>query len=187
MDADISEGAVDGRARAPPSKSYTHRAVLAAGYGEETTIHGPLVSADTRATMRAVEAFGGSVDHRPEDDALDVAGFVGEPAVPDNVIDCANSGTTMRLATATASLVDGLTVLTGDASLRSRPQAPLLRAIDQLGGRAQSTRANGRAPLIVGGPITGGSAAIPGDVSSRFVTALLMAGAVTDAGVDVTL
>ena len=188
MDADISEGAVDGRARAPPSKSYTHRAVLAAGYGEETTIHGPLVSADTRATMRAVEAFGGSVEHHPDDGTLEIEGFDGEPAVPDDVIDCANSGTTMRLVTAAAALVDGgLAVLTGDESLRSRPQQPLLQAIDQLGGRAESTRGNGQAPLIVGGPITGGSAAIPGDVSSQFVTALLMAGAVTDAGVDVTL
>ena len=188
MDVDISAGRVAGRTQAPPSKSYTHRAILAAGYGEGATVHGPLVSADTRATMRAVEAFGGSVEHHPDDGTLEIEGFDGEPAVPDDVIDCANSGTTMRLVTAAAALVDGgLAVLTGDESLRSRPQQPLLQAIDQLGGRAESTRGNGQAPLIVGGPITGGSAAIPGDVSSQFVTALLMAGAVTDAGVDVTL
>jgi 3-phosphoshikimate 1-carboxyvinyltransferase len=188
MDVDISAGRVAGRTQAPPSKSYTHRAILAAGYGEGATIHGPLVSADTRATMRAVDAFGGSVEHHPDDGTLEIEGFGGEPAVPDDVIDCANSGTTMRLVTAAAALVDGgLAVLTGDESLRSRPQQPLLQAIDQLGGRAESTRGNGQAPLVVGGPITGGSAAIPGDVSSQFVTALLMAGAVTDAGVDVTL
>jgi len=188
MDVDISAGRVTGRTQAPPSKSYTHRAILAAGYGEGATIHGPLVSADTRATMRAVDAFGGSVEHHPDDGTLEIEGFDGEPAVPDDVIDCANSGTTMRLVTAAAALVDGgLAVLTGDESLRSRPQQPLLQAIDQLGGRAESTRGNGQAPLVVGGPITGGSAAIPGDVSSQFVTALLMAGAVTDAGVDVTL
>ena len=188
MDVDISAGRVAGRTQAPPSKSYTHRAILAAGYGEGATIHGPLVSADTRATMRAVDAFGGSVEHHPDDGTLEIEGFDGEPAVPDDVIDFANSGTTMRLVTAAAALVDGgLAVLTGDESLRSRPQQPLLQAIDQLGGRAESTRGNGQAPLVVGGPITGGSAAIPGDVSSQFVTALLMAGAVTDAGVDVTL
>jgi len=188
MDVDISAGRVAGRAQAPPSKSYTHRAVLAAGYGEGATIHSPLVSADTRATMRAVEALGGTVEHHPDEEAIEVEGFDGDPAVPDDVIDCANSGTTMRLVTAAASLVDGgLAVLTGDESLRSRPQQPLLRAIDQLGGRAESTRSNGQAPLVVGGPIMGGSAAIPGDVSSQFVTAVLMAGAVTDAGVDVTL
>jgi 3-phosphoshikimate 1-carboxyvinyltransferase len=135
--------------------------------------------------MRAVEAFGGTVTETG--DALEIDGFAGVPSVPDDVIDCANSGTTMRLTTATASLVDGLVVLTGDSSLRSRPQGPLLRALEQLGGRADSTRDNGQAPLIVGGPIIGGSAAIPGDVSSQFITALLMAGAVTDSGVDISL
>jgi 3-phosphoshikimate 1-carboxyvinyltransferase len=185
MDVDISRSTVRGQAQAPPSKSYTHRAILAAGYGDGARVRDPLVSADTRATMRAVETFGGSVESRDGD--LVVDGFAGDPTVPDAVLDCANSGTTMRLATATAALADGLTVLTGDASLRSRPQGPLVRAIDQLGGRAESTRGNGQAPLVVGGPILGGSAAIPGDVSSQFVTALLMAGAATDAGVDITL
>ena len=190
MDVTIAESTVGGRVQAPPSKSYTHRAVLAAGYADGATVRGPLVSADTRATMRAVEAFGGTVDTGKQDDGttvLDVDGFGGRPDVPADVIDCANSGTTIRLVTAAAALADGLTVLTGDGSLRSRPQEPLLRAIDQVGGRAESTRGNGRAPLVVGGPIYGGSAAIPGDVSSQFVTALLMAGAVTEAGVDVTL
>ncbi len=185
MDVDITTSRVRGHAQAPPSKSYTHRAILAAGYADGARVNGPLVSADTRATMRAVEAFGGTVTEK--DDALVVDGFGGEPALPDDVIDCANSGTTMRLVAATASLADGLTVLTGDDSLRSRPQGPLLRAIKQLAGRAESTRANGQAPLVVGGPITGGTAAMPGDVSSQFVTALLFAGGVTDAGVDISL
>ncbi|MFB6171175.1 MAG: 3-phosphoshikimate 1-carboxyvinyltransferase [Haloarculaceae archaeon] len=206
MDVTVSASTVRGRARAPPSKSYTHRAILAAGYAAGALVHDPLVSADTRATARAVEAFGGSVDpHRVPDDAdgspedptlaglgsdveaLDVEGFTGRPGVPADVLDCANSGTTMRLTTATAALADGLTVLTGDASLRSRPQGPLLDAIEALGGRAESTRGTGQAPLVVGGPLEGGAVAIPGDVSSQFVTALLMAGAVTDAGVEIDL
>jgi 3-phosphoshikimate 1-carboxyvinyltransferase len=185
MDVTLSASTVRGETRAPPSKSYTHRAVLAAGYADSATVSRPLVSADTRATMRAVEAFGGTVERH--DEGLAVEGFAGTPAVPDDVIDCANSGTTIRLTTAAAALADGLTVLTGDDSLRSRPQGPLLRAIEQLGGRAESTRANGQAPLVVGGPMTGGSVAIPGDVSSQFITALLFAGPVTDAGVDITL
>ncbi|MXR51203.1 3-phosphoshikimate 1-carboxyvinyltransferase [Halovenus sp. WSH3] len=187
MDVTLSQSTVGGRTQAPPSKSYTHRAILAAGYAEGATVSDPLISADTRATMRAVEAFGGSVDHDESANRLDIEGFGGDPETPADVIDCANSGTTIRLTTAAASLANGLTVLTGDESLRSRPQGPLLRAIDQLGGRAESTRSNGQAPLVVGGPITGGSAAIPGDVSSQFITALLMAGAVTDAGIDLTL
>jgi 3-phosphoshikimate 1-carboxyvinyltransferase len=187
MDAEITQSSVRGTVQAPPSKSYTHRAILAAGYAEGATVHDPLVSADTRATMRAVEAFGGSVEHRPEAGILDVEGFGGDPSVPDDVVDCANSGTTIRLVTATASLAPGLTVLTGDDSLRSRPQEPLVKAIKQLGARAESTRDNGQAPLVIGGPLPGGTAAIPGDVSSQFITALLMAGPLTDAGIDITL
>ncbi len=187
MDATVSRSTVAGEVQAPPSKSYTHRAILAAGYADSAEVHGPLVSADTRATMRAVEAFGGTVEYREDGNLLAVEGFAGNPETPADVVDCANSGTTMRLVTAAAGLAPGLTVLTGDESLRSRPQKPLLQAIEQLGGRAESTRGNGRAPLVVGGPMTGGSAAIPGDVSSQFVTALLMAGPQTDAGIDIVL
>ncbi|MFD1515270.1 3-phosphoshikimate 1-carboxyvinyltransferase [Halomarina rubra] len=187
MDVRLSPSLLSGTARAPPSKSYTHRAVLAAGYADEATVDRPLVSADTRATMRAVEAYGGTVTEREDGDAYHVTGFDGRPDTPDDVVDCANSGTTMRLTTATAALGDGLTVLTGDGSLRSRPQGPLLDAITDLGGRAESTRGNGQAPLVVGGALGGGTVSIPGDVSSQYITALLMAGAVTDEGIRVDL
>lgn len=185
MDVEISPSTLSGTARAPSSKSYTHRAILAAGFSGGALMYDPLVSADTKATMRAVEAFGGDVAR--ESDHLDVDGFDGRPAVPGDVLGCANSGTTMRLATATAALADGTTVLTGDDSLRSRPHGPLLSAIEDLGGRAESTRKNGQAPLVVEGPISGGRVSMPGDVSSQFVTALLMAGAVTDEGIEVAL
>jgi len=56
-----------------------------------------------------------------------------------------------------------------------------------LEGRAESTRSNGQAPLVVGGPIEGGNVSIPGDVSSQYITALLMAGAVTVDGVEIVL
>ncbi|WP_256299498.1 3-phosphoshikimate 1-carboxyvinyltransferase [Haloarchaeobius salinus] len=187
MDVSISPSTVHGTARTPPSKSYTHRAILAAGYADGAVVTGPLLSADTRATARAVEAFGGSVETTDDGGRLDIDGFDGEPGAPDDVIDCANSGTTMRLVTAAAGLVDGTTVLTGDESLRSRPQGPLLGALSELGARAESTRGNGQAPLVVTGPISGGTVSIPGDVSSQYVTALLMAGANTDDGVRIDL
>ncbi|WP_280536514.1 3-phosphoshikimate 1-carboxyvinyltransferase [Halopenitus sp. POP-27] len=195
MDAHITPGDVGGTIRAPPSKSYTHRAILAAGYSDEAIVRSPLDSADTRATARAVEAFGGTVDRDPDADASGGAdeeafvidGFAGDPSVPDDVIDCANSGTTTRLVAGAAGLADGGSVLTGDASLRSRPQGPLLDALEQLGARADSTRGNGQAPLVVFGPISGGDVAIPGDVSSQYITALLLAGAASDEGITIDL
>lgn len=185
MDATISRSSIRGVARAPPSKSYTHRAILAAGYSSGALVRDPLVSADPRATARAVREFGGDVNE--SENAFEIGGFAGRPDVPADVIDCANSGTTMRLVTATAALADGLTVLTGDESLRSRPQGPLLDAISQLGGRAESTRRNGQAPLVIEGPISGGTVSIPGDVSSQYITALLMAGAITEEGIEIEL
>ncbi|AQL44578.1 3-phosphoshikimate 1-carboxyvinyltransferase [Halorientalis sp. IM1011] len=187
MNVEISPSRVGGTVQAPPSKSYTHRAILAAGYADGATVTDPLVSADTRATMRAVEAYGGSVDRGDDDSTLEIEGFDGQPGVPADVIDCANSGTTMRLVTAAGALADGITVLTGDESLRSRPQGPLLDAVEQLDGRAESTRGNGQAPLVVKGPVEGGRVSIPGDVSSQYITALLMAGAVTDDGIEIDL
>jgi 3-phosphoshikimate 1-carboxyvinyltransferase len=185
MDVVLDAATVAGRTQAPPSKSYTHRAILAAGLGAGATVRDPLVSADTEATMRVVEGFGGTVDRT--DDVLVVEGFDGRPAVPDDVLDCANSGTTMRLSIAVAALAEGQTVLTGDESLRARPQGPLLDAITALGGEAASTRDNGQAPIVVDGPIDGGRVSIPGDVSSQFVTALLLAGAVTAEGIEIEL
>ena len=185
MDVEIEPSTLSGSARAPSSKSYTHRAILAAGYAGGALVYDPLVSADTKATMRAVDAFGGDVTRH--DDHLDVDGFDGRPEVPGDIVDCGNSGTTMRLVTAAAALADGITVLTGDDSLRSRPHGPLLTAVDDLGGRAESTRGNGQAPLAIKGPISGGTVSMPGDVSSQFVSALLMAGAVTDDGIAVEL
>jgi 3-phosphoshikimate 1-carboxyvinyltransferase len=185
MDAVVGRSSVSGTAQAPASKSYTHRAILAGGFAPRAQIIDPLLSADPRATIRAVEAFGGNVEETEA--SLNVHGFAGRPAAPDDVIDCANSGTTLRLATATAALAGGVTELTGDASLRSRPQGPLLEAIDQLGVRAESLWDNGQAPLVVEGPIAGGRVPIPGDVSSQFVTALLMVGAATPEGIEIDL
>ena len=187
MDVTVSRSRVAGTVRAPPSKSYTHRAILAAGYGAgETLVRSPLRSADTKRTMAAVESFGGSVEDG-ENDTLSITGFGGRPETPDDVLDCGNSGTTTRLVTAAGALCDDLAVLTGDASLRSRPHGPLLAAVESLSGRAESTRRNGRAPLVVGERMTGGRTKMPGNVSSQFVTALLMAGAVTEEGIEVEL
>ncbi|ADB60317.1 3-phosphoshikimate 1-carboxyvinyltransferase [Haloterrigena turkmenica DSM 5511] len=186
MNVTITPSSVAGSARAPPSKSYTHRAILAAGYADEATVRDALWSADTQATARAVDLFGGDVT-RAGDATLEIDGFDGRPEVPADVIDCANSGTTTRLVTAAAALADGTTVLTGDESLRSRPQGPLLEALTDLGAEAYSTRGNGLAPLVVTGPLSGGTVSIPGDVSSQYITALLMAGAVTDEGIEIDL
>ena len=173
MRVSIGKSSLSGEVFAPPSKSYTHRAITLAALSKESIVRRPLLSADTLATVRASEKFGASIERKGEN--LIIHGFDGRPKVPDDVIDAANSGTTLRLMTAIAALTDGITVLTGDSSLRTRPNGPLLEALNKLGAKACSTRGNERAPIIVRGGLKGAEVDISGSISSQFISALLIA------------
>lgn len=178
----IHPGTLKGSVVAPPSKSYTHRAFFLGLLSHGTTrVLDPLLSEDPRATLDAVAALGARVERGA---VVDITSD-GNARTPENVIDCLNSGTTLRLLSAIAALAPGASVLTGDASLRKRPMKPLVDALAALGVRAESTRDNGCAPVIVRGPLRGGTATLPGDVSSQFVSALLLAGTRTAKGIDV--
>ena len=83
MDVTIRPSLLEGHIMAPPSKSYTHRAILAAGHSQLTKIENPLLSADTRATIRAIEALGSTVIEKGE---LIVTGFNNRPCAPSNTI-----------------------------------------------------------------------------------------------------
>ncbi len=183
----VQRGEVFGDVVAPPSKSYTHRALFVASLAEGTSlVRSPLISRDTRASIGAVRSFGASIEER--ESSLLVEG-VRRPRVPDDVIDAMNSGTTLRVATAVASLArGGDTVLTGDESLRRRPMGPLLEALNQLGVEAWSTRGNGCAPVVVRGKgDLSGTCSIRGDVSSQFVSGLVVAGSASEGGLEVRL
>ncbi|VVB87243.1 3-phosphoshikimate 1-carboxyvinyltransferase [uncultured archaeon] len=169
----IQKSEVKGTVNAPPSKSYTHRAIAIAALSKKATVNNPLISEDTKATIRASEAFGAVIDQKK--DSLNIKGFDGKLKTPDNVLDVANSGTTLRIMTAVASLAEGATVLTGDASIRTRPNTPLLNALNDLGAEAFSTRNNGMAPIVVRGKMRGGRVYIDGSISSQFISALLIA------------
>ncbi|MDD1745414.1 MAG: 3-phosphoshikimate 1-carboxyvinyltransferase [Candidatus Methanoperedens sp.] len=169
----IQRSEIKGTVNAPPSKSYTHRAIAIAALSKKATVNNPLISEDTRATIRASEAYGASFEHKKE--SLVIKGVVGKLKTPDNVLDVANSGTTLRIMTAIASLAEGATVLTGDASIRSRPNTPLLNALNDLGAETFSTRNNGMAPIVVRGKMRGGRVYIDGSISSQFISALLIA------------
>jgi 3-phosphoshikimate 1-carboxyvinyltransferase len=143
---------VRGTVSASPSKSYTHRALLLGLLADGTTrVRDGLMSEDPRATLAAVESLGAKVERS---DIVSIASD-GVVRTPDDVIDCLNSGTTLRLVSAISALAPGGSVLTGDASLRKRPMKPLLDALASLGVRAESTRGNGCAPVVVHGPLYG--------------------------------
>ena len=104
-----------------------------------------------------------------------IIGMEGKPGVPDDIIDVKNSGTTLRLMTAISSLANGSTVLTGDHSIRGRPNQPLLDVLNKMNVEVFSTRNNGCAPIVVRGGLKGSAVEIDGSMSSQFVSALLIA------------
>jgi 3-phosphoshikimate 1-carboxyvinyltransferase len=171
MIASVECSVVSGSVYAPPSKSYTHRAILITALGPGGVVRRPLVSADTRATISASESFGARVSLNDE---VKIEGVAGSPRTPEDVINVLNSGTTLRFCSAVAALTDGA-VLTGDSSIRTRPNGPLLDCLSELGATAFSIRNNGKAPLVVRGKLKGGTARLNGGVSSQFLSALLIA------------
>jgi 3-phosphoshikimate 1-carboxyvinyltransferase len=171
MIATVERSSLSGEVYVPPSKSYTHRAILITSLGPGGEVLRPLLSADTKATVSACQAFGARISIQEE---IRIEGVSGRPETPENVIDVLNSGTTLRFCSAVAALTKGA-VLTGDASIRTRPNGPLLGALNQLGARAFSIRGNDCAPLVVLGKIHGGIANLSGKVSSQFLSALLIA------------
>ncbi|MFQ6094646.1 MAG: 3-phosphoshikimate 1-carboxyvinyltransferase [Candidatus Bathyarchaeia archaeon] len=163
-----------GMVTAPPSKAHTHRAFIAATLSEgQSTIRNPLICDDTLATINACRMLGANISKHG--DHFEVNG-VPKPNTPENVIDCGGSGATIRFLTPICALADGISVLTGNESLRKRPMQPLLDALEQLEVRCYSARLDGFPPVIVfGGGIKGGKAAIRGDISSQFISGLLLA------------
>lgn len=173
MKALVHRSELQGEAFAPPSKSYTHRAVVMCSLGMGGAVNRPLMSADTIASVEACRALGAEITEKK--DRLIINGVKGGPRVPDNVIDVANSGTTLRLIMAVSALCPGATVLTGDSSIRKRPNTPLIQALNQLGAEVFSTREGGMAPIVVRGTMKGGEAIVDGGISSQFLSALLTA------------
>jgi 3-phosphoshikimate 1-carboxyvinyltransferase len=170
----IEKSRIGGTLRCPSSKSYTHRAIAIASLAEgKSIINKPLLSRDTIATLSASSAFGAKIIQHGS--RLVVAGTRTLHA-PDDIINAENSGTTLRIFTVMAALVKkGFTILTGDASLRKRPMKPVLDALTQLGVECHSSQMNGFAPLLIkGGGIRGGNVTIQGNISSQFLSSLLI-------------
>ncbi|MBU0762391.1 MAG: 3-phosphoshikimate 1-carboxyvinyltransferase [Candidatus Altiarchaeota archaeon] len=180
----IPTGCLSGEVDAPGSKSYTIRAILAALLTDgKTTVRAPLQSRDTQAAYNACEAFGGKITRKK--DHIIIKGTGGKIKAPKDVLDTLNSGTTIRIATAIAALSDCETTLTGDESIRRRPIKALLDALNQLG--TTSSSASGCPPVKIKGPLTGGVCEIPGDISSQYITAILMASPYAKKDVEIKL
>ncbi|CAB3287263.1 3-phosphoshikimate 1-carboxyvinyltransferase [Methanocaldococcus lauensis] len=166
---------LEGTIKSPPSKSYTHRAVIGASLAEgKSIIKNPLWGEDCLSSVHGCKMLGANIILDKEKDEWIVEG--GKLKTPDNVIDVGNSGTTLRILTSISSQIPkGYAILTGDDSIRRRPMQPLLDALKQLNIEAFSSKMDGTAPVIVkSSKISGNVVKIRGDVSSQFITSLMM-------------
>lgn len=178
---------LEGEVWAPPSKAYTHRMLIATLLSNGTSkISNPLVSDDTKATLRAVKAFGAEAEL--QENCWMIRG-VDSLRAPKNPIDCGESGATLRFMTPVAALAPESSIFTFGSSLERRPIAPLLQSLKQLGTESSLQLKEGSSLVrIHGGGIRGGKTSIRGDVSSQFISGLLFAcpRAKLDTEVDVT-
>ena len=170
MNCKIEKSVLNGKIICPSNKSYTHRAIFLAALSDgKSIIKKILRSNDTIATINACRGFGVEVDELENN--VTIKNTIGE-TVQNSMINAENSGTTIRIAIAIAALSGGNTTLTGDESLRKRPMQPILDALETMGVKTESY--DGKPPIHINGKIQGKEISINGDISSQFISALLI-------------
>ena len=183
----IEPSSVSGELAAPPSKSYTHRAVIVASLAEgESIIENPLLSDDTLYTMNACRILGADIELR--EDSLAVKGTGGEIKPEKPKIFAGNSGSTIRMIAPLAALAPTKIILDGDNRLRQRPMGELLSALQSLGVHARSLNNNSCPPIeIQGGEFKANQATLSGETSSQPVSALLMTAPYAREGISIKI
>jgi 3-phosphoshikimate 1-carboxyvinyltransferase len=164
------------RVRPPGSKSITNRALVCAALADGTsTLTGALDSEDTRVMIAGLQQLGIQIESDDAGRSLIVRGAGGPiPAVGADLF-CANSGTTIRFLTALVTLGRGTYRLDGIERMRQRPISDLIDALNELGASVKSEAGTGCPPVIVEATgLPGGTATVRGNISSQFLSALLM-------------
>ncbi len=171
-----------GEVAVPGDKSISHRAIMFNALARgRARVDGFLASEDTESTINCLRLLGAGIEQQ-SDGSVIVEGN-GRAALHEasDVLDCGNSGTTMRLLAGLVAGLPGLAVLTGDETLRRRAMARIVRPLNELGARV-TARAEGTLPPLVieGGPIAGGQSFSPPMASAQVKSAILLAGLAAD-------
>ena len=196
----VKKSQLAGKIFCPPSKSYSHRAIVISCLSNGTShLENVLLSRDTIATINCCKMLGMKIDKIRLSKELQQQSTDGNKNLslqnvgilkisssgarigfenPKDILNAENSGTTIRLLASVCSFVnDGFTILTGDTSLRKRPMGDLIDSLNQLGVDCVSTNKSKTPPLIVkGGGMKGGKVFVSGKISSQFISSLLLSG-----------
>ena len=173
---------VDAVVSLPGSKSLTNRALVLAALAEgPSVVRRALRSRDTTLMAAALTALGSRVDTSAEDWAVTPGAFAADAEV-----DCGLAGTVMRFVPPVAGLSRGTVTFDGDPHMRTRPIGEVLAALRHLGVTVEDG-GRGALPFTIHGTgsVAGGTVVVDASASSQFISALLLAGARYDKGVDV--
>ena len=174
-------GPVHATVRLPGSKSLTNRALVLAALSEgPSVVRQALRSRDTELMAAALNRLGAGVDTAGDDWKVSPGPLHGAE------IECGLAGTVMRFVPPVAALATGPTVFDGDPHARSRPMHEVLQALRGLGVSVEDG-GRGLLPFTVRGTgrVRGGRVTLDASASSQFISALLLAGARYEEGIDV--
>jgi 3-phosphoshikimate 1-carboxyvinyltransferase len=168
---------VRGTVRPPGSKSITNRALVLASLADGTSnLTGVLDSQDTQVMVESLRRMGIAVTHDAGACTAEIVGSSGRPPAPSAELWLENSGTSIRFLTAVACLAHGTYRLDGNSRMRERPIGELCDALHALGANVVCEAGNGCPPVLVkASRLPGGTARVAANLSSQYLSALLMA------------
>ncbi|MEN8613741.1 3-phosphoshikimate 1-carboxyvinyltransferase [Dehalogenimonas sp. THU2] len=183
MKASISKSVVSGAIAAPPSKSYTIRALFAAALAEGVSrISNPLVADDTEAAAEVLAQLGAVIERQPG--VWTVSG--GHLKPPRQNLNCRQSAATLRFLAPVCAMLDGESRITFDPGLARRPMTPILEVFSQLSVESELT--DTCLDIHGGGSrFQTGVVSLPGNISSQFISGLLLAAPLAPDGLNVRL
>ena len=185
---------LSGHISVPGSKSHTIRALILASLAEgKSTIRNPLPSADCLSTAKAVPLIGAEIDLNLDQEGEPgtrwcVEGAGGKVHLPSDVVDVGNSGSLLYFLSPIAACFDGISIFTGDSSIRKRPVEHVADALNQLGARAElAVPGHNGCPLVVKGPVHAGTVKTAGEVSSQYISGLMMSALLMNGTLNIQL
>ncbi len=168
MDIKITPNYLNGKILVPPSKSISHRALIAAALADgESRIYNLLDCVDTTATIEALTALGAVI--KQKNNCTIVKGISVPARIAD--IDCQESGSTLRFIMPIAAALGCRSTFDGRANLPNRPVTPYFDQFEKHGVKFFTTKM----PYVMEGKLTGGVYEIAGNISSQFITGFLFA------------
>ena len=178
--------------RVPGSKSLTNRALLISALADGiTTINNALFSEDTLYFANSLQTLGFNVNLAPENSRITIKGLGGNIPAKKADLFIGNAGTAARFLSAFLTLGNGEYSVDGDARMRERPIGDLVDGLSQLGAKV-SAIINQQASIcpptkITASGLPGGKTKIPGNISSQFLSALLMVAPYANAPVEIEI